>query len=123
MNIRNLTCIGCPVGCALSVEMDGAAVLRVSGNNCGVGAKYAAEEVTAPKRTVTSTVSVEGGAVPVTPVKTACGVPKERVMDCVREIKKMKVRAPVYAGDCLCSDLAGTGVALIVTKTDAAGGE
>ena len=40
MSIRELTCIGCPMGCQLTAVMDGSRVTEVTGNTCprGVGA-------------------------------------------------------------------------------------
>ena len=32
MNIRELTCINCPLGCALTVTLDGEKVIKVEGN-------------------------------------------------------------------------------------------
>ena len=58
MEERNLTCIGCPLGCALKVTIDGENV-TVTGNTCKRGADYGAKEVTHPTRIVTSTVCVE----------------------------------------------------------------
>ena len=43
MEKRNLTCIGCPMGCALLVEMDGKEIISVTGNTCKKGAEYAVE--------------------------------------------------------------------------------
>ena len=44
--IKELTCIGCPLGCALTVEMDGGEVVKISGNTCPRGAAYAAVSYT-----------------------------------------------------------------------------
>ena len=60
MEIRNLTCISCPMGCQITVEMDGSEVLSVTGNTCKRGDVYARKEVTNPTRIVTSTVKVIG---------------------------------------------------------------
>ena len=54
MEEKNLTCIGCPLGCALKVTIDGENV-TVTGNTCKRGADYGAKEVTHPMRIVTST--------------------------------------------------------------------
>ena len=62
MEKRNLTCIGCPMGCQITVEFEGEEVFSVKGNTCAIGDKYARQEVTHPERTVTSTVVVVGGA-------------------------------------------------------------
>ena len=39
MKTVNLTCIGCPLGCSLTAELDGREVIKVTGNHCGVGDK------------------------------------------------------------------------------------
>ena len=70
MEKRNLTCIGCPMGCQITVEFEGEEVFSVKGNTCAIGDKYARQEVTHPERTVTSTVVVVGGAKERTSVKT-----------------------------------------------------
>ena len=56
METRNLTCIGCPLGCAITVTMDGGNVVSITGNTCKRGSDYASKEVTHPTRIVTSTV-------------------------------------------------------------------
>ena len=37
MEKRELTCIGCPLGCPLVVNMENGAVLSVTGNTCPRG--------------------------------------------------------------------------------------
>ena len=37
MERKELICIGCPLGCNLTVEMDGGQVLSVNGNTCKRG--------------------------------------------------------------------------------------
>ncbi|MCD8007748.1 MAG: DUF1667 domain-containing protein, partial [Clostridiales bacterium] len=56
MEVKNLTCIGCPLGCPLEVTMENGEVVSVTGNTCPRGAAYARKEVTTPTRIVTSTV-------------------------------------------------------------------
>ena len=59
---HELTCIRCPIGCQLTVDVNGDEV-TVTGNSCPRGAEYGKKEVTAPTRIVTSSVRVSGGAV------------------------------------------------------------
>lgn len=47
--IRKMTCIVCPNGCELEVEIVDGKCISVSGNLCPKGAQYAAQEVEAPK--------------------------------------------------------------------------
>lgn len=113
--MRELTCIGCPLGCSLRVfEEEGQ--LRVEGNTCPRGETYAKNEVLCPKRTVTSTVTVRGGAVSRLSVRTLTDIPKEKIFACMEEIRAVTVDAPVAIGDIVLPDVAGTGVALIATK-------
>ena len=74
MSTRELTCIGCPLGCAITVTMDGSTVTAVTGNTCPRGDAYARKEVTNPTRIVTSTVRVNGGIYPMANVKTASDI-------------------------------------------------
>ena len=84
MAIRELTCISCPLGCPLKVETDeNGAVLQVTGNTCKRGEIYGKKEVTAPERTVTSTVAVVGGSAPLVSVRTRTDIPKGKIFDCM----------------------------------------
>ena len=116
MEKRNLTCIGCPMGCALLVEMDGKEIISVTGNTCKKGAEYAVKEVTDPTRIVTTTVRVKNGSMPVVSVKTAQDIPKGKIFECVKALKGITVKAPVHIGDVILKDVAGTGVDIIATK-------
>ena len=41
MEKRELICIGCPLGCMISVELEGKEVKNVTGNTCPRGKVYA----------------------------------------------------------------------------------
>lgn len=115
MDKRELTCIGCPMGCQITVTINGED-LQVTGNTCPRGAEYAKNEVTNPRRTVTSSVKVTDGIAVRVPVKTKTDIPKEKIFDCMKEIKKTAVKAPVKIGDVIIENIAGTGVNLVATK-------
>ena len=115
MEERNLTCIGCPLGCALKVTIDGENV-TVTGNTCKRGADYGAKEVTHPTRIVTSTVCVKNGTIPMVSVKTAQDIPKEKIFDVMKELNRVVVKAPVHREDVIVSNICGTGVDLVATK-------
>lgn len=116
MEKRELTCIGCPMGCALTVEIDGNEVVSVTGNTCKRGDVYARKEVTDPTRIVTSSVKVEGGTLAAVSVKTKEDIQKGKIFDCVTALKDVSVKAPVHIGDVILADVAGTGVDIIATK-------
>lgn len=115
MEKRNLTCIGCPLGCAITAAPT-AEGFDIAGYTCKRGLEYAQKELTAPARTVTSTVRVSGGKANVVSVRTASDVPKDMIWQVMAVINSLTVPAPVGIGDVLLADVAGTGVALTATK-------
>lgn len=115
MEKRNLTCIVCPMGCALEVTLEGGKVLSVTGNTCPRGEQYAREECTHPTRVLTSTVKVTGGVRPVCPVKTSAPIPKELLFQAMEEIRGITAAAPVAIGQEISADLCGAGISLIAT--------
>jgi CxxC motif-containing protein len=112
--IKELTCICCPLGCQISVTMKDGEILSVTGNTCPRGDAYARKELTAPTRIVTSSVKVEGGTV--VSVKTASDIPKDKIFDIVRELITVTVKKPVYIGDTVLKNVAGTGVDIVATS-------
>ena len=116
MEERKLICIGCPMGCSLTVEIDGGEVVSVTGNTCKRGDVYARKEVTNPTRIVTSTVRVTGGDNDMVSVKTKEDIPKGKIFECVKALKGVSVQAPVHIGDVILEDVAGTGVPIVATK-------
>ena len=113
-----LTCIICPMGCSMEVEVETNAsgqkkVLSVKDNGCKRGEQYAAKELQNPTRTLTTTIKVEGGQLPLVPVKTAGEVPKESLLQCMEVVRRASCKAPVKRGDVLIYDLLGTGVNVV----------
>lgn len=115
MEKRELICIGCPLGCPLSVTIDGEQI-EVKGNTCIRGEAYAKKEVLNPMRIVTSSVHVAGGKLPMVSVKTRSDIPKGKIFDCMEEIRRTHVKAPVKIGDVIISNCAGTGIDIVATK-------
>lgn len=116
MEVKNLTCINCPMGCALTIEMEGGEVISVSGNTCKRGDTYGRKEVTDPTRIVTSTVKVIDGKEQMVSVKTKQDIPKGKISECIKALKNVQINAPVRIGDVIVADVAGTGVDIVATK-------
>ena len=116
METRNLTCIGCPLGCSLSVQIENEQVVSVSGNTCPRGDAYARKEVTNPTRIVTSTVRVAGANGGMVSCKTQEDIPRNMIFDVVNALKDVEVDPPVRIGDVLVENVAGTGVNVVATK-------
>lgn len=113
---RELTCIGCPVGCMLEVTLKNGVVIDVKGNTCLIGKNYAEKECTNPTRIVTSSVKVRNGEINAVSVKTESDIPKSKIMQCIEELKGIVVEAPVDIGDIIVANVAETGVNVIATK-------
>ena len=116
METKNLICINCPLGCALTAEVDGNEVVSVSGNTCKRGDVYARKELTNPTRIVTSTVRVAGGQSDMVSVKTREDIPKGKIFECVKALQNVEVSAPIRIGDVIAANIAGTGVDIVATK-------
>ena len=108
MEKRELICIGCPMGCPLTVTLDGGAVVTVQGNTCPRGDAYARKEVTAPTRIVTTTVRVTGGVLAAVSCKTRTDIPKDKIFAVVRALKAVTVAAPVTIGQVVLPNAAAT---------------
>ena len=116
MEQKNLTCIGCPLGCQIMVELENGEVVSLTGNTCKRGDDYARKEVTSPTRIVTSTVKVNSGNAPTVSVKTQSDIPKDKIFACVKALKSVMVQAPIAIGDVVLENVAGTGVDIVATK-------
>ncbi len=112
--IRELTCIVCPKGCQLKVELEGKKVLSVTGHTCKRGAVYAETECTAPMRTLTTTAAVEGGGV--VPVKTDKTIPKELLFEAMKAVNEARVPADARLGYVVIENLLGTGANVVTTR-------
>ena len=113
--MKELICINCPLGCRLNVDDSNLKDIKVTGNTCLRGVKYAVSEVTAPKRMVTSSVPVCGSEVKRVAVKTASPVSKEKIFDVLKIVKTVKATAPVAIGDVLYKNVCD-GVDLVATS-------
>ena len=110
-----LTCINCPVGCRLQVQMQNGAVQTVTGNQCKRGEKYARQECVAPQRMITAVISVAGSNAPLS-VKTRSPIPKEKMFACMKALSELTLTAPVKAGSVVLENVCETGVDVVATK-------
>ena len=113
---KEIICIGCPMGCYLTVDYDGKKVKVVRGNRCKVGLEYAEKEISNPERTLTSTVRVKNGLLPLVSVRTNKPLPKNRIFDTMNLLAKVDIKAPIRIGDKIVQNLFDTGVNIVATK-------
>ena len=113
MTTYRFTCIVCPLGCSIEVEVENGKVKDVKGCRCPRGKEWAVQEVTSPKRVVMSVVPVEGGALPTVSVKTAEPVPKEKIPELMKFLANLKLKAPVKAGETVAK---WEGIKIVATR-------
>ena len=88
--IKQLTCIECPKGCRINVDLDGEKINSITGFQCKKGEAYAKEEVLDPKRILTSSVLTEGLELKMIPVRTNKPIPKSKLMEALVLVTGMK---------------------------------
>ena len=113
MEKREMICIMCPMGCHLTVTIDGENI-DVKGNSCNRGVVFAKEEVTCPKRIVTTSLKTEQG---VKACKTTAAIPKNMIFDCMKEIEKLRLKK-VKFGQVIIKNVLNTGADVVVTAND-----
>ena len=114
---RKFLCVSCPVGCALTVVLDGTKLLEVEGNVCARGVEYAKNEAVNPTRIFTSTVRVRGASLPVCPVRSRKPLPLREVFRVSREVAKLTLDAPLEIGQVIIEDVCGSGVDIVASRT------
>jgi CxxC motif-containing protein len=113
---REMICIGCPIGCNLTVECVGTKISGVGGNRCKVGLQYAEKELSNPQRTLTTTVKVKNGHLPLVSVKSSKPLPKSRIFDAMDLLSKVEVNAPIKIGEPIVQNILETGIEIVATK-------
>ena len=123
METTTYLCIGCPLGCRLEVdEGEKGEIVEVRGFSCKRGKEYAVQEHTDPRRTLTTTVAIDGAIVARLPVKSSQAIPKGRVQAACTALHAVRVSAPVRLGDVIVADILDTGADIVATRDVAWGG-
>ena len=105
---KEFTCIVCPLGCTLKVDLADDGNVTVSGNTCPRGKEYGINEMTTPVRVITTTVRCENGSV--LPVKTNRPIPKEKIAECMKIINNCNPPLPICPGDVIIENVFGADV-------------
>ena len=114
---KTYTCIICPNGCDITVEAEGRQILSVEGNKCAKGEEYVSQEIIAPKRTITTSVAVEGGSCPLASVRLTRAIAKEKIFEVMDVIKKLRLQAAVEAGSVVLHNVCGLDSDVMVTRS------
>lgn len=110
--MKEFTCIVCPRGCQLNIDDQ----LNVSGNFCPRGKEYALNEITNPRRNISSTMKVINRMMGLLPVKTSKPIPKALIFKVMEVINSTGVNAPIKIGDIVVKNVLDTGVDILACK-------
>lgn len=108
---KDFICIVCPRGCHIHVDGE-----NITGYTCQRGLAYVKQELVDPKRTITSTIKVEGGDLKVVPVKSDNVISKDLIFKAMDEINKAVITAPIKMHQVLIENICGSGVNIIAAK-------
>lgn len=114
MTTKNITCIGCPLGCGITVTMEGGKVIKVEGNTCKKGETFAISEATDPRRILTTTMRTSSGGL--VPVKTDKPVKKGMLFDMMKAVNGSVAKEPVDIGDVLVKNVLRSGADIVATS-------
>ncbi|WP_455392017.1 DUF1667 domain-containing protein [[Eubacterium] cellulosolvens] len=114
---RQITCIVCPVSCIIDAEYTLKKIKSLTGHQCKRGKVYANEELYSPMRTLTTTIKVDGGVLPLVSVRTDKAIPKELIFPIMDEIMQISLNAPIELGDIIIRNVKDTDANIIATKT------
>ena len=114
--IKKAVCTECPVGCILAIETGLGLPVKIAGNKCPKGEEYALSEIKNPLRILTSTVLTAGLSLKMLPVRTDKAIPRNSLIEAMKEVRKLKVTKPVQAGEIIVKDFPVRGVNLIATR-------
>lgn len=112
-----MTCIECPIGCLIDVEYNRNEIVSIKGNECKKGRIFVEKEIKDPRRILTTTISIDSIMFNRLPVRSSKAVPKDRVLEFVKEIKKVKVETIVKMGDVIAKNFMDSGVDIISSMT------
>jgi CxxC motif-containing protein len=116
---KKMRCIVCPEGCPMQAEFetDSKKIISLEGHNCKRGIKFAESEITNPLRLLTTTIRIDSGISQRLPVRSNNPAPKEKILSMVKEVKKIRAKAPIKMGEIIIADVLGTGIDIISSAT------
>ena len=112
---KEVICVVCPRGCIVNVEYKGNDVVQITGNKCKKGIDFAKEEAIDPKRILTTTLGIDSSSFRRIPVRSSEPVSRDKILNIVREIKRIKVKPAIKMGDVIAKNFMDTGIDIIAS--------
>jgi CxxC motif-containing protein len=119
MEVKDMICIVCPLGCKLKVIKNDTSQMGydVEGNKCFRGEEYGIKEMTNPTRALTTTVIISNASVKRLPVRTSGTIPKHLIKQAMELINKAEAKAPIKVGQVIIKNILDTGVDIIASRS------
>jgi CxxC motif-containing protein len=113
---REFICVTCPVGCTIEALIEGEELVGTEGHACQRGLAFVQEELTNPRRTLTTTVRVRGGTLAMLPVRSVAPLPKALVREVAARLREVIVEAPVAERQVILADALDTGIDIVASR-------
>jgi CxxC motif-containing protein len=113
---KHFTCVVCPIGCEIDVELQDNKVVSIQESKCVKGREFVLQELEEPMRILTTTICINGAKWSMLPVRTDKPIPKRLLFNVIRELANIELQAPVKMYDVIVRDIAGSSVNIVATR-------
>ena len=114
---KHFVCVVCPIGCEIDVVHEGSKIISMEGNKCEKSEEFVKQELIEPMRILTTTVRIQGSRWPVVPVRTDRAIPKRLFPRVMKQLRRIRLQAPVNLLDVVLRDILHTGANIMATRT------
>ena len=113
---KHFTCVICPLGCEIDVELQNGNVVSMEGSKCEKGKEFVLQELEEAMRILTTTVPVKGAKWAMLPVRTDKPIPKRLLSKVIEQLADIELHAPVKMYHVIVKDVAGTDASIVATR-------
>lgn len=115
--IKELICVICPIGCNILVEGHSGESLKIEGNGCERGHRYAVDEFISPTRILTTSIKIKNAKQKMLPVRSKRPIPKDIIFDCMKALKDVSISAPIKIGQPIMKNVGNLEVDIVASTT------
>lgn len=113
---KHFTCVICPIGCDIDVELQNNNVVSMEGSKCEKGKEFVLQELEEAMRILTTTVPIKGAKWAMVPVRTDKPIPKRLLSKVIEQLADVELQAPVKMYHVIVKDVAGTDANIVATR-------
>ncbi len=116
MNKEKIICVGCPMGCETTLQVDARGkVIKIEGYKCKEGRQFVLEEYKNPVRVFTTTLLTEDTSRALLPVRSNRPILKTKMKEAVKALAHLRVKPPIKGGQVIFTNLLNTGADIIAS--------